>query len=115
MGTVGGKLGCAAAALITTVLSLPLLFGLAWSGAHCEPVPQCQQDSELYFGTMLAGVAAVAGITGFLVRWAINAVAGLRDDNGTSAAFVTAAAVAAVVIAGLMIIVAFAVLDRTVG
>ncbi len=115
MGTVGGKLGCAAAFLVAIVVSFPLLFALAWSGAHCEPVPQCQRASEQHFGAMLAGVAAVAGMTGLLLRSVINSLAAHRDDEGTSAGFAIAATLAALVVAGLVILVAFAVLDRTYG
>ena len=112
MGTVGGKLGCAAAFLIAAVVSFPLLFALAWSGAHCEPAPQCQRAIELHFGAMLAGVATLAGISGFLVRWAVNAIAAQRDDEGASAGFVIAATVTALIVAGLVIVASFAVLDR---
>jgi hypothetical protein len=61
---------------------------------------------------MLAGVAAFAVMTGFLVRWSVNVLAKRRDDEGTLASFVTAATVAAFMAVGLVIMVAFAVLDR---
>jgi hypothetical protein len=112
MRTIGGRLGCAAVFLIVIVVSLPLLFGLAWSGAHCEPVPKCQRGSELYFAALLAGVAALAGIAGFLIRLAVNALAVRREDEGTSAGFLIAAAVVTLIVVGLAIGVAFAFLDR---
>ena len=112
MGTVGGKLGCAAAFLIAAVVSMPLLFGLAWSGAHCEPVPQCRRANELHFGAMLTGVAMLAGITGFIIRWAVNALAAQRDDEGASAGFLIAATVTALIVVGLVIVASFALLER---
>ena len=113
MGTVGGRLGCATAILIAAVVSFPLLIALAWSGAHCEPVPQCRTAIELHFGAWLAGVATLAGISGFVVRWAVNKLAARRSDEGASAGFVMAATVTALIVVGLVIAVSFAILDHT--
>jgi uncharacterized membrane protein YidH (DUF202 family) len=111
MKTVGRMVGCTAAILIIAVASSPLLFGLAWSGAHCDPAPQCQHASEEHFGAMLAGVAGLAAITGGVIGWIVNVVAARRDDEGTSLSFVVTAAVAALLFAALVIVAAFQALD----
>jgi hypothetical protein len=57
-GPQGGLLGCLAAAAFLAVASVPLLFVLAWGGAHCTPVPECQRAGERM---MLVPAAIVLG------------------------------------------------------
>ena len=94
------------------VVSFPFLFALAWSGAHCDPVPQCQRANELHFGAMLAGVVALAGLTGFLTTRSLGALASRRDDEGASAGFFGRAIVGTLVVAALVIVAAYAIFDR---
>ena len=105
MKTFGGKLGCFTAFLITAAFAFPLLFGLAWSGSHCEPVPQCQRENEQYFGTSFAILLALAAVTGVSVTWIVNRLAARRDDEGTSATFVSVT-IAAVLLGSLALIAA---------
>ena len=112
MGTLGGKLGCVASFLIAAVLSFPLLFAVAWIGAHCEPIPQCQRATEQHFGLVIASVLALAGIAGFLIRRVVNHLAAQRGDEGTSTGFVIATTVAVLLLIGLLIMVGFAAIER---
>ena len=104
------KLGCATAFLVWLAVSFPFLFALAWSGAHCDPVPECQRANELYFGGILLGVVALAGMTGFGVAWSLKSVASRREDQGASAGFLTGAIVATLIAATIVIVVAYATL-----
>jgi hypothetical protein len=106
------KLGCASAFLVWLVVSFPFLFALAWSGAHCDPVPQCQRANELRFGLILAGVAVLAGLTGFVVAWALSSLASRRQDEGASAGFFALAILTALATAAIVIVAAYAVFDR---
>jgi hypothetical protein len=106
------KLGCVAAVLVWLVVSFPFLFALAWSGAHCDPVPQCQRANEGHFGIILVGVAALAGLTGFIVARALSASAARREDEGASTGFFAVAIVATLGAAALVITVTYAVVDR---
>ena len=106
------KLGCAAAFLVWLVVSFPFLFALAWSGAHCVPVPQCQRASEWHFEIILAAVAALAGVTGLIVARALSFIALRREDDGASAGFFAVAIVATLGAAVSVIIAAYALLDR---
>jgi len=94
MKSLGGLLGCLATFLVIAVFTLPLLFGLFWSGAHCEPVPHCQRESEAFVGGAFAALLGLAALAGFAIRFVINRLAAQRDDQGTSTGFVLGAAVA---------------------
>ena len=67
-GSKGGLLGCVVGLLFTLLAGFPLLFALAWGGAHCEPVPQCQREGQLAFAGQMAVVVAMATLLGLLVR-----------------------------------------------
>jgi nitrate reductase gamma subunit len=112
MGTIGGKLGCAASFLIAFVLSFPLLFAISLVGAHCEPIPQCRRATEQHFGLVIAGVLAFAGIMGLLIRRVVNHLAGKRSDDGTSSGFVIATTLAVLLFSGLLMLVASAVIEQ---
>lgn len=58
-GSIPSLLGCLAAIPVLLALVMPVLFVWAWSGAHCEPQPECVRRSNL---VTLAGLAVVAGI-----------------------------------------------------
>jgi hypothetical protein len=75
-GTQGSLLGCFAAAVFTAVAAFPLLFVLAWTGNHCDPVPQCRRWAERAFALELAVILLLAGLLGFAVRalWRWSAV-----------------------------------------
>ena len=105
------KLGCVAAFSVWLVVSFPFLFALAWSGAHCDPLPQCQRANEWHFGLILLGVAALAGLTGFVVARVLNSIASRRDDEGASAGFFALAIIATLIAAALVIVASFAVFD----
>jgi hypothetical protein len=92
--------------------AFPFLFALAWSGAHCDPVPQCQRANEWHFGLILAGLAVLAGLTGFVVAWALNFIASRREDEGASPGFFALAIVATLAIAAMVIVAAYALFDR---
>lgn len=46
-----------------------VLFALAWGGAHCSPVPDCQRSAELHAIRSILIVGGIAGLLGFFVRW----------------------------------------------
>jgi hypothetical protein len=106
------KLGCLSAILVWIVVSFPVLFALAWSGAHCDPVPQCQRANEWHLSLVLAGVVAIAGLTGFVVAQALNSIASRREDEGASAGFFSLAIVATLIVAAMVIVTAYALFDR---
>jgi hypothetical protein len=95
MRSIGGQFGCLTAFLMVAAFIFPLLFGWVWSGAHCEPIPQCQQQGTTFFSAELAALAVVAAAAGFAVRCVIKRFAAGREDQGTSTAFIVRAAVAA--------------------
>ncbi|MGE5564319.1 MAG: hypothetical protein ACM3ZV_13580 [Bacillota bacterium] len=106
------KLGCVAAFFVWLIVSFPFLFALAWSGAHCDPIPQCQRANERHFGLVLLGVAVVAGLTGFIVARVLNAIASRRDDEGASAGFFGLAIIGTLITAVLVIMATYAIFDR---
>lgn len=64
----GTVFGCLSAFAVFVCAGFVLLFAVAWSGAHCEPVPNCQHENEHHFlWQALFLLMAVAGI-GFAVR-----------------------------------------------
>lgn len=70
---VPGLCGCLAGAVFLVLVSVPILFVLAWSGSHCEPAPECRRSAEVEFAVVEAVAAALAVLLGFavraLVRW----------------------------------------------
>ena len=68
----GARLGCATAILLAVLAGFPFLFALAWSGAHCEPAPQCQRAAEAHFwpliGTAIVGALGVGALVGLAVN-----------------------------------------------
>jgi hypothetical protein len=72
----GIVLGILSALAFLFFVSIPFLFVLAWSGAHCEPRPDCQRFAERAFFVELAVIAALAVLTGASVRalvdWAVR-------------------------------------------
>lgn len=92
--------GCLAGAAFLALVSTPLLFVLAWSGAHCVPAPECVRRSEKLFALEAGVVIALAFLFGFavraLVRWAM-----LRGEAGEEGRAPPAWAVAVVVLLGL--------------
>ena len=105
------KLGCLASLAIWLAVGFPFLFGLAWSGAHCEPVPQCQRASEWHFGLILLGLAVVAGVTGVVIARALSSIASRRDDERASVGFVLVAFFGTLVTAATVIATTYALLD----
>ena len=61
---------------------------------------------------MLAGVVALAGLTGFLITRSLGALASRREDEGASAGFFGLAIVGTLIVAASVIIAAYAFLDR---
>jgi hypothetical protein len=69
-GTIGGKLGCLAA----TLVGLPL-WGVLWFLSfygHCGPSDPCRDGQGARILFVLAVVAAVAAVVGFMVRLMVN-------------------------------------------
>jgi hypothetical protein len=108
------KLGCVSAVLVWVALGFPFVFALAWSGAHCDPVPQCQRANEWHFGLILATLAALAGLTAFAVARGLSRLALRREDEGASAGFFTLAIFLALTGTAIVIVAAYAVLDRVI-
>lgn len=52
------------------LLGFPMLFGLAWGGAHCEPVPACQHAGAQRFLVEIAVLLFFSILFGLAVRWA---------------------------------------------
>jgi hypothetical protein len=71
-GSKGGLLGCAVAALFAVVVAFPFLFLMAWGGAHCEPIPQCQRAGESRFAIIFAVIVALGALLGFSVKTIFN-------------------------------------------
>ncbi len=72
IGTKGGLCGCMAAAAFGFTVAFPLLFVWAWSGAHCEPAPECLNSVNLMLLTHLAPILALAALLGFAIRALVN-------------------------------------------
>jgi hypothetical protein len=68
---VGTELGCLSGLALAAVASFPLFFGMAWTGAHCEPVPQCQNVGERAFVEGLAYVFVTSLVLGVAIRWLV--------------------------------------------
>jgi hypothetical protein len=68
--------GILSALVFLFVVSFPFLFVWAWSGAHCEPKPDCQRFAERAVLVELAVIAGLAVLTGACVRalvdWAVR-------------------------------------------
>ncbi len=68
--------GILAALAFLFIVSIPFLFVLAWSGAHCEPRPDCQRFAEraaLVEMTVIMGLAVLTGASvRALVDWAVR-------------------------------------------
>jgi hypothetical protein len=71
-GNLGAVLGCLAGLVFVVFLCIPVLFVWAWSGAHCEPVPQCRRAAETMLAVELAIVALLALLLGLGVRAWVN-------------------------------------------
>jgi hypothetical protein len=68
----GTQIGCISAVVLTLLSLMPLLFGMLWGGAHCEPVPACQRQNEIRTVRIALGVLGGAAVFGLIVRWSIN-------------------------------------------
>lgn len=107
---IGRGFGCAAMLVIVMVPLFPLLFVLFWSGAHCEPIPECQRSSEVRVGVMLLAVVVAALLVGTLIAKTVNRLAAKRDDDGYAASFLlfagllTAAATALTLLGGYTLV-----------
>ncbi|HYJ84274.1 MAG TPA: hypothetical protein VEW26_15690 [Allosphingosinicella sp.] len=58
----------AAGLLFFAFVAFPFLFVWAWSGAHCEPKPECQRFAERAVLIELAVILGLAGLMGASVR-----------------------------------------------
>lgn len=56
-------------------------FVWAWTGAHCEPVPQCQSEAEWRGLLHLALLLGVAALLGFVVRWIARSIARVCPED----------------------------------
>jgi hypothetical protein len=88
MSSSGKPYGCATAIIISVVPAFPLIFGLFWGGAHCEPAPQCRHINELRTGALFAGLFIYAAIIGFGVRVLMNRIAKAQDNGSYSLGFI---------------------------
>ena len=87
MSDIGKGYGCGVAVVIALLPLFPLGFVLAWSGAHCDPVPSCQRSAELRIGLIFGGIMLLAAAAGYAVRQLLNSMAERRDDEGHSITF----------------------------
>lgn len=78
MWTRGTPYGCLASILLIGVFLLPLLFALAWGGAHCAPVPACQRVGERWFFLAMTVIIACSALVGFVVRSMVDRLPGLK-------------------------------------
>lgn len=68
------------------IVSIPFLFVWAWSGAHCEPRPDCQRVAERTVLVELAVVAVLAVLTGASVRALVDWAFRRRGADGGAGA-----------------------------
>src|SRR5687768_7551650 len=92
--TRGTPYGCLASLLLTALLLFPLLFALAWGGAHCEPVPACQRAGERRFLLIMTIVVACSALVGLVVRRTVDQWPRLKPAP-TAALIIVAVAVPA--------------------
>lgn len=75
--TLGALFG---AAFFIILMTVPFLFGFIWSGAHCEPTPECQREGNIAFFLLLLGLLICAGIIFVLVLLGARVIFYLRGD-----------------------------------
>lgn len=78
--------GLLAALAFLFVVSIPFLFVWAWSGAHCEPKPECQRFAGRAVLVELAVIIALAGLMGASVRALVDWAVRRRRAGGEAAA-----------------------------
>lgn len=61
-----------------------MLFAFGWSGAHCEPAPQCQRQVDRWFLIAAVGALVTSALLGLLVRSRLNAEA-MREGEARPA------------------------------
>jgi hypothetical protein len=104
-------LGCGAAFVIAPVLISAFLFVWAWSGAHCQPKPQCQRGAELNVLLEAMAVFAAAIVVGLALRSLVNWISARDADAGTSRGFIAGAVVLALAITAIAIVGGFKVME----
>jgi hypothetical protein len=67
--------GCFAAVLLGMVLLLVPVFVAGWGGAHCDPVPACQQAATAYLRVRMAAALVPIALLGLSVRAVLHWVA----------------------------------------
>jgi len=67
-GAAANVAGCFTGIMFTLVVAFPFFFAMAWGGAHCSPVPECQRAGEGEFWRSMAPFVPVAALFGFSVR-----------------------------------------------
>ena len=76
--------GCAATMAFLVLLLFPFFFAMAWGGAHCSPVPQCQRTNEGWFLARAAVAVPLALLLGLAVRALLHWL-GRRNMEGDRA------------------------------
>jgi hypothetical protein len=110
--TLGARLGCGATFAIAFVLLSPILWAVAWTGAHCDPVPACRRAIGLRFLLDASAILIAAAFVGLSLRSIVNRLAARRLDGGTSPLFVGGVVVLALAVVGAAIWSGFAMMDR---
>lgn len=67
--------------MLVASAGVTVAFVWAWTGAHCQPVPQCQSEAEWRGLLHLALLLGIAAPLGFLVRWITRSVARACPDR----------------------------------
>ncbi len=76
----GAPYGCFAAFILVACVGFILLFAVAWGGAHCSLVPECQRSGENRFLKELLSVLAVSSLLGVVVAGITKRITGLFDN-----------------------------------
>ena len=82
----GCALGFLCGATIFGLIGFPMVFGLLWGGAHCEPVPACQRAGEQRFIVEILVLLFLSILFGLAVRWAATGFGRRRRNDDAEGA-----------------------------
>ena len=109
---VGTELGCLSGLALAAVVTFPFFFAMAWGGAHCDPVPQCQNQNERAFIEPFAYILVASLALGLSIRSLINRVWGASTADVMAPAAKRKAKALALAITALGLLVAYFVTTR---
>ncbi len=78
---MGTELGCLSGQALAAIATFPLFFAMVWGAAHCEPVPQCQNEGERWAMERLAYILGASVVLGISIRWLVNRRWGQRTGD----------------------------------